>query len=66
MMEGHAGSIVSLQDPQFQRVTTLFNRLLDANKDIPEIHTVNWTVTVLVDPKHKAFTSTVRLLLICI
>lgn len=53
-MEKKAGIVVHPpQHPQSQRVTTLVNRLLNANSDLPEIHTKNWTVTVLVNPSHS-------------
>ncbi len=55
-MEYHAGSIVRPQHPQSQRVTTVVNRLLNANRDLPEIQTKNWTVTVLDSPIKRAYT----------
>ena len=54
-MGKYAGRIVPPEHPQSQRVIRLGQRLIDANKDIPEIHTKNWTFTVLNDPKKSAF-----------
>ena len=53
-MKIYAGRIVPPQDPQSQRVMKLAKRLLDANKDLPEIQTKNWTVTVINSPEFNA------------
>ncbi len=54
-MEKYTGRIVPPEHPQSQRLIRLGKKLLDANKDIPEIHTKNWTFTVLNDSKKSAF-----------
>ena len=54
-MKQYTGSIVPPEHPHSQRVMMLANRLLDANKDIPEIHTKNWTFIVMNDPSERAF-----------
>ncbi len=54
-MEDFSGKIVPPQHPCYRRVTRVANRLLKANKDLPQIYTKNWTVTVLEDPSFNAF-----------
>lgn len=51
-----AGSVVPPQHSHSQRVMRLANRILDANKDLPEIRAIkNWTFTVLNDSSRAAF-----------
>ena len=54
-MEIYAGSIIHPEHSQSKRVLKLANRILDANKDLPEIHTKNWTFIVMNDPSERAF-----------
>lgn len=44
-------SIVPPSHPYYYRVKKVANRLLSANRHMPQIYTKTWTVTVLDDPK---------------
>jgi len=44
--------IVETSHPSYALIANLANRLLTANRDLPQIYTKSWTVTVLDDPNN--------------
>ncbi len=47
-----ANQIVPIHHPYYARVKQVANRLLVANKQLPQIYTKTWTITVLDDPRN--------------
>lgn len=43
-------TLVPVNHPYYDRVKRVANRLLRANKHMPQIYTKHWTITVLNDP----------------
>lgn len=57
----HANSFVPVDHPHYARVKRVANRLLKANKHMPQIYTKYWTITVLDEPSMNAFVLPVSL-----
>jgi len=51
LCENYKDQIVKTSHPVYSHVAEVVNRLLKANKDIPQVFTKTWTITVLDEPK---------------
>ena len=45
-----ANKVVRVDHPCYSRLKRIINRLLQANKHLPQVYTKNWSITVLHDP----------------
>ena len=59
-MDAYDANILPDNDPVYDRVARVANRILKANRDLEQLHGKDWTITVVQDDTKNAFVLPVR------